>query len=105
MVGIRVVLWSLEVQLLCQFLWDGQGKRKKVKVQPSPSRIPRPCSLPSQALYSSNFLLLATNPVIMQKFQVQPTQGRDMGQIWGRTEAVFKRPGLQIKKAKHQATL
>lgn len=42
MVGIRVVLWSLEVQLLCQFLWDGQGKRRKVKVQPSPSRIPVP---------------------------------------------------------------
>lgn len=99
MVGIRVVLWSLKVQFLCQFLWDGQGRKKMVKMQPSLSRIlvsPSPCSLPSPVTMQKWLLISGNKPSqgIMQKLQVQPTQGWDMGQIWGKAGTNFKRLGL-----------
>jgi hypothetical protein len=97
-VVIRVVLWSLEVQLLCQLLWwpreeDGQS-------EPSPSRNPvppTPSLHPPQLSDGSGLLLTSVNEPsqgMMPKFGVQPTQGRETSQIWRRAGADFKRPGL-----------
>lgn len=103
MVGIGVVLWSLEVQLLCQLLWDGQGRGgclgAAVTQQDTSSYQPLFLTLPSQLPASGTEL----SQGIIQKLRIQPTQGRHMDQLWGRAGADFKRTMNQKTQIPSQA--
>ena len=75
MVGVGVVLWSLEVQLLCQLLWDGQGRggwlSAAITQQDTSPHQPLFLTLPSQLPASGT----ESSQGIIQKRTVQPTQG------------------------------
>lgn len=106
-VVIRVVLWSLEVQLLCQLLWvRSGGGQSETSFHQQDYGLCSPCCPPAPAARWQWLLTSDNEPSqgIMRKLGVQSTQGREMGQTnpgesWDR----LTRPSLWLRNSKQQA--
>lgn len=104
-VGIRVVLWSLEMQLLCQLLWMSSRGQQLGYSYHHQEYQPLQSLLPTAPFTRKQWLLTSGNDRsqgIIQKLGAQPTQSRNMGQGRAGTDLI-KRPGLGLRNPKQQA--